>query len=47
MEHKTKVKNAHQFKELSMGMTNDFTVAVEEGATFVRIGTAIFGKRIC
>ncbi len=33
------------FKELSMGMTNDFEVAVEEGATMVRIGTAIFGER--
>ncbi|MBI3091149.1 MAG: YggS family pyridoxal phosphate-dependent enzyme [Candidatus Tectomicrobia bacterium] len=31
--------------ELSMGMTNDFEVAVEEGATMVRIGTAIFGPR--
>jgi uncharacterized pyridoxal phosphate-containing UPF0001 family protein len=31
--------------ELSMGMTNDFEVAVEEGATIVRIGTAIFGER--
>jgi pyridoxal phosphate enzyme (YggS family) len=30
---------------LSMGMTNDFEVAIEEGATMVRIGTAIFGKR--
>lgn len=30
---------------LSMGMTNDFEVAVEEGATIVRIGTAIFGPR--
>jgi PLP dependent protein len=30
---------------LSMGMTNDFPVAVEEGATLVRIGTAIFGER--
>jgi hypothetical protein len=30
-------------RELSMGMTNDFEVAVEEGATIVRIGTAIFG----
>ena len=30
-------------KHLSMGMTNDFEVAVEEGATMVRIGTAIFG----
>jgi PLP dependent protein len=31
--------------ELSMGMTNDFEVAIEEGATLVRIGTAIFGER--
>ena len=30
---------------LSMGMTQDFTVAVEEGATMVRVGTAIFGER--
>jgi len=30
---------------LSMGMTNDFPVAVEEGATLVRVGTAIFGER--
>ena len=32
--------------ELSMGMTHDFAVAIEEGATMVRIGTAIFGERI-
>ena len=31
--------------ELSMGMTNDFEVAIEEGATMVRIGSAIFGER--
>jgi PLP dependent protein len=31
--------------ELSMGMTHDFTVAIEEGATIVRIGTALFGPR--
>ena len=31
--------------ELSMGMTNDFEVAIEEGATMVRIGSAIFGPR--
>ena len=30
---------------LSMGMTNDYVVAVEEGATIVRVGTAIFGER--
>jgi len=31
--------------ELSMGMTHDFEVAIEEGATFVRVGTGIFGER--
>jgi pyridoxal phosphate enzyme (YggS family) len=31
--------------ELSMGMTNDFEIAIEEGSTIVRIGTAIFGER--
>ena len=34
-----------QVRELSMGMTRDFRVAIEEGATIVRIGTAIFGPR--
>jgi pyridoxal phosphate enzyme (YggS family) len=32
--------------ELSMGMTHDFKVAIEEGATMVRVGTAIFGTRV-
>lgn len=32
--------------ELSMGMTGDFEVAIEEGATMVRIGTALFGERL-
>jgi pyridoxal phosphate enzyme (YggS family) len=32
--------------ELSMGMTHDYEIAIEEGATIVRIGTAIFGERI-
>ena len=36
--------NEREFTELSMGMTNDFEVAVEEGATIVRVGRAIFGK---
>jgi len=35
-----------QLKELSMGMTHDYTVAIEEGATIVRVGTALFGPRI-
>ena len=34
-----------RLNELSMGMTGDFEVAIEEGATIVRIGTAIFGNR--
>lgn len=33
------------FNELSMGMSGDFEVAIEEGSTCVRIGTAIFGRR--
>jgi pyridoxal phosphate enzyme (YggS family) len=36
---------APQLRELSMGMSGDFEVAVEEGATIVRVGTAIFGGR--
>ena len=35
----------HGLSELSMGMTSDFTDAIAEGATLVRIGTAIFGER--
>jgi len=34
-----------EMAELSMGMSHDFEVAIEEGATLVRVGTAIFGKR--
>ena len=33
------------YRELSMGMSHDFVAAIEEGATLVRIGTAIFGPR--
>ncbi|MBN1193580.1 MAG: YggS family pyridoxal phosphate-dependent enzyme [Coriobacteriia bacterium] len=36
--------NGVELTELSMGMTNDFGVAIEEGATIVRIGRAIFGR---
>lgn len=32
-------------RELSMGMSSDFEIAIEEGATLVRVGTAIFGAR--
>jgi PLP dependent protein len=38
-------KEGIPMKELSMGMSNDFEIAIEEGATFVRVGTAIFGPR--
>jgi pyridoxal phosphate enzyme (YggS family) len=39
------VQEGIPIKELSMGMSNDFEIAIEEGATYVRIGTAIFGPR--
>jgi len=39
------VKDGIPIKELSMGMSNDFEIAIEEGATYVRVGTAIFGTR--
>ena len=39
------VKEGIPMKELSMGMSNDFEIAIEEGATYVRVGTAIFGAR--
>jgi hypothetical protein len=38
-------QNAPDLRELSMGMSHDFEIAIEEGATMVRIGTAIFGAR--
>jgi pyridoxal phosphate enzyme (YggS family) len=39
------VRGGVPLKELSMGMSNDFEIAVEDGATYVRVGTAIFGER--
>jgi PLP dependent protein len=36
----------YSIPELSMGMSNDLEVAIEEGATWVRVGTALFGKRM-
>ncbi len=39
------VRGGISMEELSMGMSNDFEIAVEEGATYVRVGTAIFGPR--
>jgi len=40
-----KLAEQHGLTELSMGMSSDFEVAIEEGATVVRVGTAIFGPR--
>jgi|UPI00047DAA94 pyridoxal phosphate enzyme (YggS family) len=40
------VKQHPKLQQLSMGMSNDFRVAIEEGSTCVRVGTAIFGKRV-
>jgi uncharacterized pyridoxal phosphate-containing UPF0001 family protein len=40
-----KLGERYSFSELSMGMSGDFEVAIEEGATMVRVGTAIFGTR--
>jgi pyridoxal phosphate enzyme (YggS family) len=39
------VREGIPIKELSMGMSNDFEIAIAEGATYVRVGTAIFGPR--
>lgn len=39
------IDNRSMDEELSMGMTGDYKVAVEEGATYVRVGTGIFGER--
>ncbi len=37
--------NLAEFDQLSMGMSGDYCLAIEEGATFVRVGTSIFGRR--
>lgn len=41
----TAERQGHQLRELSMGMSSDFPIAVEEGATIVRLGTILFGER--
>jgi len=43
--HKSLEKGVVSLDHLSMGMTNDWEIAIEEGATMIRIGTAIFGER--
>lgn len=40
------LSHTHGLPSLSMGMSNDFQAAIEEGATHIRVGTALFGKRI-
>ena len=39
------VRSGRPLRELSMGMTGDFAIAIAEGSTLVRIGTALFGSR--
>jgi pyridoxal phosphate enzyme (YggS family) len=39
------VRSGHSLPELSMGMSDDYPIAVEEGATIIRLGTALFGER--
>jgi PLP dependent protein len=41
-----KLADEHSLTGLSMGMSNDFETAIEEGSTLVRVGTALFGKRV-
>jgi uncharacterized pyridoxal phosphate-containing UPF0001 family protein len=38
--------NSPEFRENSMGMSGDYKIAIEEGSTMVRIGSAVFGERI-
>ncbi len=44
-EHASRARNNVELRELSMGMSDDFELAIAEGATIVRVGTAIFGPR--
>ena len=41
-----KIASKNNLKQLSMGMTSDYKIAVECGSTFIRIGTGIFGQRV-
>jgi len=38
-------KNANYFKEISMGMSGDYKIAIEEGSTMIRLGSILFGER--
>jgi uncharacterized pyridoxal phosphate-containing UPF0001 family protein len=37
--------DASEFREISMGMSDDYQIAIEEGSTIIRVGTKIFGER--
>ena len=41
----TRISDAHNWNTLSMGMSHDYLVAIDEGATIIRVGTALFGTR--
>jgi pyridoxal phosphate enzyme (YggS family) len=41
----THYKEADEFREISMGMSGDYPIAIEEGSTMIRVGNGIFGKR--
>ena len=41
----TLIEKGFEFDTLSMGMTTDYAAAIQEGATMIRVGTGIFGKR--
>ena len=45
LEINKELSSKQQMTELSMGMSDDLLIAIQEGATAVRVGTAIFGKR--
>ena len=41
----TYVKNKEDFKEISMGMSQDYPLAIKQGSTMIRIGSSLFGSR--
>ena len=41
----SQLKESHNFSTLSMGMSGDYQIAIEEGSTMVRVGSSIFGER--
>jgi len=43
--HLKQIADQEKLSELSMGMSNDYKIAIQSGSTFIRIGSAIFGKR--